>query len=126
MEKSILTIKSTELCQSAYRLAAEVQKKQKEFLLSHQLLDGALRQGLLLQQHSSRRLGSRLSRARYYGAQIGLVLDLLLAEKAISSEQYESIEGVRSEVAKMIQASLTTIYRKKHQSPATQSSETVV
>ena len=117
MEESILQTKSFDLSVSVFRKVTELQKKQKDFLLSQWWFESistvALNMYLAQNIHTKSGLSIYLYTARK-AAFKGLFWTKLLVENGeVDGEFAHEIEVKLVEVVKMIQASITTLNNKR-------------
>ncbi len=122
MEESILQTKSFDLSVSVYKKVAELQKKQKDFLLSQWWAESisavALNMYLAQNIHTKNGLSIYLYIARK-AAYRGLFWTKLLVEMAeLEKDVAVEIETTLTELIKMLQASINTLNsnRKKDKS----------
>jgi len=113
MEESILQTKSFDLSVSVYKKVAELQKKQKDFLLSQWWAESvsavALNMYLAQNIHTKSGLSIYLYVARK-AAYRGLFWTKLLVEAGeLEAEAARRIELELTELIKMLQASITTL-----------------
>lgn len=117
MEESILQSKSFDLSVSVYKKIAELQKKQKEFLLSQWWAESV--SNIALNAHMARSLPTKrgfiigLYAARK-AANKSLFWTKLLAEtNTLEADFAQEVENTLVELIKMTQASITTFNSKR-------------
>lgn len=113
MEQSILQTKSFDLSVAVYKKVAELQKKQKEFLLSQWWVECvstvALNMYLMQNLHTKNGFSIHLYTARK-SAFKGIFWTKLLTETGgLSTEDAKDIEVALTELVKMLQASINTL-----------------
>ncbi len=117
MEQSILLTKSKDLSVSVYKKVIELQKKQKDFILSQWWAENAVRIGSSMHAiQTKRNLLTNLFVARKSSSNAMFYTDLLNEMGYLSSEEYDKFAGELLELLKMIQASISTIYKKRKES----------
>ena len=117
MEKSILQSKSFDLAVAVYQKVADLQKKQKEFLLSQQWADSvatvALHMYLAQELHSKNSLSINLYTARKSTLKGLFWTNLLRNMEYLSSDTAKEVTQGLTELLKMLQASINTFSRKR-------------
>jgi four helix bundle protein len=117
MEESILQSKSFDLSVSVHKKVAELQKKQKEFLLSQWWAESV--SNIALNAHMAKSLPTKrgfiigLYAARK-AANKSLFWTRLLAKTAVLEADFaQEVEGALVELIKMTQASITTFNKNR-------------
>lgn len=117
MEKSILQSKSFDLAVAVYQKVADLQKKQKEFLLSQQWADSvatvALHMYLAQELRSKNSLSINLYTARKATLKGLFWTNLLLNMEYLSSDTAKEVTQGLTELLKMLQASINTLSHKR-------------